>query len=270
VSGGTVLSVDELAAAARTLGLAPPAMFHSGWSDDDRPVADTVALKCLLARGLAQVRDENGRPAVGLTTEARALLTPLLTPTAVVSVETAPRGRLVVAEVAETVTVAEERQPSLWYLTTEPGPAESVAAELVPVRATPPAAQEPLALTPGLSARLDHHLLAGDGADALARTARRSGMSTSDADRFALVVAAVEATTAVSAWRRSGPDQWAGGTVRWLDAGPYGLWMRQNEPPDDCDGSDEDVEVLLPVPATDVEAALRSLLRAEHLTVARP
>ncbi len=81
------LSSDELRAAARLVGRAPLPAFATGWKPAESTAADTVALRTLLARGLAGIVSPAGvAGTVSLTQPARSALAPLLTPDQLVEV----------------------------------------------------------------------------------------------------------------------------------------------------------------------------------------
>src|SRR3954471_23667589 len=89
LSGGDVLSSDELYAAAHLAGLAPSPVFGTGWGAEELGVAAAVAVRGLLSRGLAT---PDG-PA--LTPDARSALDPLLDPRSLLEIrrDEGPGGR---------------------------------------------------------------------------------------------------------------------------------------------------------------------------------
>lgn len=92
------LTTDELRVAAALAGGRLPVALDGGWSTEDVPVADTVALRGLLARGLAVAEELT----VSLTDTA-AVVTALLEPRTLIEVRrdgAAHAGRWLVTELA--------------------------------------------------------------------------------------------------------------------------------------------------------------------------
>jgi hypothetical protein len=165
-----VLTADELRAAAKVSGASAPDAVSGGWGDADRAVADVVALRGLLARGLASARDVDSGIDVALTAAAHAVLGPLLYPDQVIEVmRAAPAGtrRWLVGQTGDTAVVAEEREPDVWRLRPAGGPAHqaalAIATELVaglpPAVTVPAYAVSPAAVLADIEARVTVRLV---------------------------------------------------------------------------------------------------------------
>ncbi|HSV67587.1 MAG TPA: hypothetical protein VLJ59_17000 [Mycobacteriales bacterium] len=118
------LSSDELRALARVAGAVLPPELLDGWHREDIAVADTVAVRSLLARGLLQLRPGG----VALTRAARGALDPLLDARALAGLSLLGRDgderRQLVAESTAGTLLLTEREPDVWTLDPIPGPAE--------------------------------------------------------------------------------------------------------------------------------------------------
>src|SRR5205814_3075321 len=113
------LSSDELRAAARLAGRAPLPAFTTGWDPQEAAVADAVALRGLLARGLAGIVSAGGCPDVRFTGPARSALGPLLAPDTLVEVTVdaaTGRRRHLVGGLDDRTLLAMERHPAIWQI----------------------------------------------------------------------------------------------------------------------------------------------------------
>ncbi len=247
------LSSDELRAAARLAGLAPPPAFDPGWAPEELGVADAVAVRGLMARGLAEIRDND----VALTASARSALDPLLAPEALVEIhqdETAAgrRGHLL-GESANGLLLAAERSPSIWDLRAveKAVPALlAIAGPLVPAYA--PAAGGPYTVGGDALDRTET-LLAQGGAAHVPEALRGGGLGAADAAALAGVLAAMTSLVTVRAVRRTGDTNRTADALTWLDAGPAGLWTV-------APGDDDATYTITAADHETVHAALTDLL----------
>ncbi|OLB80163.1 MAG: hypothetical protein AUI14_07720 [Actinobacteria bacterium 13_2_20CM_2_71_6] len=210
----TTLSSEELRAAARLAGARALPAFAPGWAQDELGIADAVALRVLLARGLAEVHDPLD---VTLTAEARSALGPLLDPYAVVEAVRETQ-RFLAAESADGVVVAEERLPSVWYLRRAARPVERALLSTVDIwldelTVAAAAPGQRMVVEAGTLARAEV-LLAQGGAATL------PGM-------LAELLSAVRARCTVRTLRQHGLSLRAASAVVWLDAGAAGPWLVQ-------------------------------------------
>jgi hypothetical protein len=232
------LSSDELRAAARLAGYAPAPAFDTAWGPDESGVADAVALRGLLARGLAGVDTTGEVPEVTLTADARAALGPILAPDTLVEVCRdgigGRRRQLAGARDGRTVR-ATECHPAIWHL--------------VPVEGPPADAMYPVA------------------AKLLPRTVAPATADAADLD----VLAQLQTTVSVRTVRRLGPAAREAAAIVWLEAGSAGTWLVGTAEPDDLDDEPDPhriqrtaVELTGAEPAT-IRAALAQLLQSEEM-----
>jgi hypothetical protein len=262
------LSSDELRALARVAGAVLPPELLGGWHRDDSPVADTVAVRSLLARGMLQLRPGGG--GVALTGAARGALDPLLDARALAGLSLLTRDgqerRRLVAESAAGTLLLTEREPDVWTLDPIPGPTERAAAWLAAdlldegPRLAPDGHR---IVAPAEALRLADRLLAEGHESAIAAALARAGLPEPAAGTWAAVLRRRVATGEVRLTRRVADGVFAGGAVRWVDAGTAGVWLVEpaDAPEDDPDDDPEEAPVLLSdagVPG--VRAALAALL----------
>jgi hypothetical protein len=243
----SALSSDELCAAARLAGIAPLALFAPGWAPEETGVAGAVAVRGLLARGLAVPSDTSGGPE--LTPAARTALEPLLDPETVVELQRdegpAGRRRHVLGETGERRVLAAERTPSIWDLMTAEEPAGTVvralAGPLIPDCARVPALAGRRLTVSGRALARAETLLAQGGVARLSRMLQGHGMDGTAAYALATVLAAARVLVTVRTARRAGSGVREAGALTWLDAGPAGLWLvTPAEPQGDPDGDTGD------------------------------
>lgn len=218
------LSSDELRAAAH-LADRPPASAFAEWAESERPVADAVGVRSLLARGLAEVGDTG--PGVRLTPAAAAALRPLLTPDRltelVVDERPAGRRRQLAFETATGSVLLAEREPAVWQASAEAGGATMAAALALVDSCTG-------APTPALEFTVDGDLLAGadrrlgHGSADLATFLRGRGLDGVAAAGLGAVLTQLRRLVTVRAVRFVDTGERSGGAVTWLDGGPAGAW----------------------------------------------
>jgi hypothetical protein len=253
------LSSDELRALARVAGAVLPPELLEGWHPDDTAVADTVAVRSLLARGLLQLCP--GR--VALTRAAASALDPLLDARALAGLsllggDREERRRLV-AESATGTLLLTEREPDVWTLEEIPGPVERavgwLAADLLEEGLRP----EPGGATFAAPAATLHEVdgLAVDRPTDAAAVLAGTGVPPSVAEAWVAVLRGRLATGDVRLTRRLGPGGYAGGGVRWLDAGTAGIWLVS------ADDDDPDLVRVTDAGVVGVRAALGALLEED-------
>jgi hypothetical protein len=247
-----VLSSDELRAAARLAGWAPLPVFDTSWVSEEVGIADAVAIRGLLARGLATVRDVDGCPEAGLTSAASAALNPLLRPDAIVEIHrdswSSGRRCQMTAEADGSVVLAEEREPLVWQVHQRSGSAELCARPVVTclieeLAETERAAQiRDMAVTPN--------------ALAAAQTLVAQGHAKQNSDPLVGLLAEVSVTVTVRMSRQVDPSTRVTAAVTWLDAGKTGIWLV--EPADGATDPDDDLAEMRAVTliATDRETLL--------------
>jgi hypothetical protein len=231
-----VLSGDEIRAVTRLAGWVPLQAFDTGWVSEEVGVADAVALRGLLARGLVGVRDVDGCPEVGLTGVAEAALTPLLRPEAVVEIHRdsrcSGRRRHITAEADGAVVLAEEREPSVWQVREQSGSAELCAHPVVKclieeLIETPRAFQlQDMTVTPKVLAA--------------AQTLVTKGHADQSTDPLVGLLAETSVTVTVRTSRQVDRSTRVAAAVTWLDAGDTGIWLV--DPADDTDPDDDVAE----------------------------
>ncbi len=253
------LSSDELCAAARLAGCVPLPAFEPGWAPEEAGVAAAVAVRGLLARGLATAGD-----APELTPGARSALDPLLDPCTLHEIQRdagpAGRRRHVLGESSGRL-LATERAPSIWALSAVDEPAadavRAIAEPLIPRVGTAPAARR-LTVSGALLTAAET-LLAQDGRAALPGLLRRHGVAAADAGALTAVLASAGTLVTVRTARRTRTGARAAEAVTWLDAGPSGLWsVTASE--DSGDEAEADAYTLTAADHATVRDALAALL----------
>jgi hypothetical protein len=282
-----VLTADELRVAAKVSGSSVPAAVDGGWADDDLAVADVVALRGLLARGLASARDVDSGIEVTLTAAARGALGPLLRPDLVIEVirDTATSAqRWLVGQTAGTTVVAEEREPDVWRLRSVDASASQAVAAIVaeltgelPADAAPPGMV--VAVRTAALVHAERLRLTGEPAAVTAGLVR-AGLPSDEAAELATILAEVNAFVTVRLVDRVDGLRVAG-ALTWLEAGARGVWLavpKHAGGPNDDPALDRDhlrvedlpyldeldpITELSAVGPTEIRAALTELLDAE-------
>ncbi|WP_157985153.1 hypothetical protein [Lentzea terrae] len=226
------LSTDELRVAATLEGGRLPVALGREWSEEDIPVADLVALRGLLARGLAIARP--GTLEVSLTDEATTIST-LLDPSTLVevhrdSVERA--GRWLIAERDGTVVSCAESRPDLWSFGTVD--VDLLMADLVAALPDDAVDQRSMRVRTDLLVEADRNVETGEG-------------------ELAALLANVRSTTTVRRVQRVRGTSSAV-AITWLETAGAGAWLVS--PVDDHrDGN-------MPVPHTELSPIGREDLLA--------
>lgn len=256
----SALSSDELCAAARLAGVPPLPVFATGWAPEETGVAGAVALRGLLARGLAVVREPAGGP--GLTPAARWTLEPLLVPDTLVEIQRdegpAGRRRHVLGEAGDRRLLAAERMPSIWDLMMIGEPIGTVARTLVdpliPDSGRVAALAGRSVTASGRALAQAETMLAQDGEARLPRMLQGHGLDASAAGALATVLSSSRVLVTVRTVRREAGDAREADAVTWLDAGPSGLWLVTPAGPEgDPDADDAPAADAYTLTATDRE-----------------
>lgn len=214
------LTADELSAAAGLAGCTALPAFWPEWTEGERGVAAAVAVRGLLARGLAESHDTTVRLNPGL----RLCLEPIFSPSTVVEVVvdsmSAGTRRTVAASAAAsagtTAILAAEGPPLVWRLSILPDHAVVIpplpgGPSPVPGRHTIPA---------DLLSTVES-LLIQHAASAVPALLERSGVD----GGLAPVLVQAQTLTTVRLARRLDRDIRSAAAVSWLDAGSAGLWL---------------------------------------------
>jgi hypothetical protein len=281
-AGTAAYSIDELRALARLAGVPLPPLLLDGWHPDDADVADTVAVRSLLARGALRLVDVDGEPSLGLTAATRAALGPLLAPKAYGEVTHLPAGgaerrQVVVRGDGGTLRLA-EREPDVWTLEWPDGTVEQVigrlAADVLDGGARPAALGGRVTVQAAVLREADRLAAAGRPGAAVPLLVE-AGVARDDALSWAAVLRHRVATGAVRLARQVAPDVYVGGDVCWVDGGVAGVWRVEDaQPADPADPADagapvgaepEDRRVLTDVGVAGVQAAVAALLGPEGL-----
>jgi hypothetical protein len=226
------LSSDELRALGRVAGAVLPPELLAGWHRDDTDVADTVAVRSLLARGVLQLRAGSGGPELALTGATRESLGPLLAARALTGVSLLARSgaerRQLVAEGPGGTLLLTEREPDVWTLEAVDGPVElqaaRAAADLLDAGPRPEPGGVRIELPDEVLGRVERLVAQGRTGAATAALAE-AGVPPAAAGTWTAVLARRVATGEVRVTRRLADGVFAGGAVRWVDAGEAGVWL---------------------------------------------
>jgi hypothetical protein len=239
-----ILTVDELGAAARLVGRTPPSPFAPQWTEAERGVAELVALRGLIARGLV-VCPDGGEPAL----TAPAVLDPILDADAllewIVDAAAGPGERTVVASAGGVSAVATQVRPGIWRVS--------------PGAWTPPDLPASTVDIAGPTVRVDRatvgrveQLLARDASGYVAGLLERSGLDSQVSALVAAVLTGARTMTTVRVVRSQGPNVLTVAAYTWLDAADRGLWS--------VTATEDDGYELAPAPAPAVRAAVADVV----------
>lgn len=226
------LSVDELRVIALVTGTALPPRLRSDLDDDDLALIEPVAIRSLVAHGLAVLTDE---PGVALAPGAANRLAPLLAPIAVAEVDvevdgTEPRHHVVVAGERGEVLALHERELDIWSVERPEVPLSEVVWELLELSDD--------GLVPPTGDRLTLPALAHLEVEGLGRAERweavtgaltEAGVGGETAQRWRAALQQRRLAASVHLCRTLAPEIFEEGTLRWLDAGTAGVWQLTDE-----------------------------------------
>lgn len=278
-----VLTADELRVAAKVSG-SHTRVVDGGWAEEDLAVADVVALRGLLARGLATTRTMSSGVELTLTAVARGALEPLLRPELVIEVsrDTATGSqRWLVGQAADGTVVAEEREPDIWCVR----PADAPVPDVVTAIVTDLITELPSDLTAtGMAVTVPTSVLVDaeqrrhtrDPAAVVAELTD-AGLPDGVAATVARMLADLEAFVTVRLTNRIGGVR-VTDALTWLEAGRSGIWLAvptHVDGPADAPLADDDSQRVEDLPyldeldsvtelsivhPTDVQTALAGLL----------
>lgn len=225
-----VLTADELRVAARVSG-SDARMMDGGWADEDLAVANVVAMRGLLARGMATTRTMDSGVEWTLTAATRDALAPLLRPELVIEVsrDTATGGqRWLIGQAADGTIVAEECEPDIWRLR----PADTPVYDVVTAIVTDLTAELPPGPTPtgtvvtvptSVLVDAERHRSTRDPA-AIVADLTGAGLRTDDAAKVATMLTNLDAFVTVRLIH-SVDGVRVTDALTWLEAGGSGVWL---------------------------------------------
>lgn len=238
----SALGVDELRALSRLAGWRLPAMLQADPAAGENDLAgEVVAVRCMLAHGVLRLTETGAGEQVEPAPGVREALAALTAPTLLVEIEvetaaqTGEVTRHVLAEGAGATLRLSEREPDVWSVVNDTPPAAAVVRGIVDAHTAdcaPPAGVE-LELAVADHVRADALVLEGF-ADEVAPTLLAAGVPAEPARAWAAALTRRRGAGAVRVARRcpdgGQADVYAGGDVRWVAAGPLGLWQLDETP----------------------------------------
>ena len=257
------LSVDELRVVSRLTGMPLAPMLQEEPDDEpDAPLRDVVALRALVARGLAWLAaGEDGVTRPTLAPGCRRVLAPLAGAATIVEVELEVGEELlrhVLAEGQGGLLHLAERDPDVWAVGDDDRPLGERLATMVARHADGCAAPAGVRVELPTDAHLTVDALLLEGFDdQVAPELERAGVPGEAARAWAAALTGRRGCGAVRAARREA-GAFAAGDVRWVAAGQRGLWLvEEGEPDGDLS---EPVTVARDVSADELLASVASLL----------
>jgi hypothetical protein len=213
-------SCDELRLMARLAGALLPACLDSRWSDDDRLVADVVATRSLLARGVAT----HGEDALRLTDAVAQLIAPLSSVRTITEVHCVQPGggsRFVTVDGDHGRLQLAEREPDVWQLA---APAQLDLSEALDDLTGQ--APSPLTFTMERVAfdRATRRCRAGRIAEAADQLAA-AGLAPDTCAAWLSALRQWRSEGHVRLTERQGPQGFAIAELAWLDGRSAGLWQ---------------------------------------------
>jgi hypothetical protein len=218
-------ATDELRLLARLSGTALPPSLGSTWLDGDEVVADVVAARVLLARGVISL---DGSDALRVTAAIDKMFSPLREASTILEIECRVCGsgtrREIAAWSAGCGVHLVEREPDVWQLAGRTSRPE--LAELLPASTAELDASFTLETTTFDRVRLHHQagqavvandLLSWAG---VASPERAVWLSALDSQRTEVIIRAAQ---------RIDDDSFALDELWWLDCGDAGLWRLASE-----------------------------------------
>jgi hypothetical protein len=265
MTAALVLTTDELRVSGTVAGAPLPAVLQAGWSTEDVPVADVVALRGLLARGLAIA----GGGAVRLADDLTLALGPFLAGRVLVEVQRdggTRQGRRLIAKGPTGLVRCAEQGPDLWRVEpVHPDQVEQLVADLAGHLPDGEPSHPSATLATDLLVEAERWSTTGAPEHLPGKLARR-GLPPGTAEVVARVLGDLDATVTVRSLRRNGSDaRYA--AITWLETGSSGVWLAV---PDDGPGADGDIAAaptglashteLRPVTADALRTELRDVL----------
>jgi hypothetical protein len=266
----SALSVDELRAVSRLTGMALAPMLQEEPADEpDSPLRDVVAMRSLLARGLAWLaQDDDGVRQPAVAPGCNRALAPLANPDAIVEVELEVGDELlrhVLAQGDGELLHLAERDPDVWALIDDGCGLHDLLRAMVSghVDGCAAARGRRLELPTEAHLRVDALLLEGFE-DQVEPELVASGVPTATAGAWAVALRERRGAGAVRVAHRRAGGVLAGGDVRWVAAGEHGLWLvEEGEPGDHDEDGSAGTTVLRDVTADGVLAAVAALFDSD-------
>ncbi|MDQ2729797.1 MAG: hypothetical protein M3Y91_18515 [Actinomycetota bacterium] len=260
---GWALTVEELRVVGLIAGVSLPSMLDLDLGDEDTALAEAFATRSLVARGLAVLDD---KPSAALAPGAAAQLSPLLAPAVVVEVVVdvgadEPSRHVAVADQAGGVLSLGQRELDIWRVDRQDATLAGVVWSLLelPASTVPPTSTQ-LTMPAAVMVETERLARAGRWAD-LEQQLVDAGVDDTTATRWLNARRQQRLAGTVRLARLVRADVYELGEVRWMDAGPAGVWRLAGG--DDGDGDEENVDSAPSVFIEDVgEAAVRDDLRA--------
>lgn len=239
---GWALTVEELRVVGLIAGVSLPPILDLQLDDEETALAETFATRSLVARGMAVLADE---PSFALAPGAAVHLAPLLAPATVVEVVVdlgagEPSRHVVVSDRAGGVLTLGQRELDIWRVDRHDAPFADVVWSLLelPEAPVPPTATQ---LTVSAEVMVDVERLARAGRwTDLEQQLARSGVDEAVASRWRMARQQQRLAASVRLGRAVTTDVYELGEVRWLDAGPGGVWRLVDDGEDDPAGEGAD------------------------------
>jgi hypothetical protein len=225
-------ATDELRLLARLSGTALPPSLGSTWLDGDEMVADVVAARVLLARGMISL---GGTNALRVTAAVDQMFSPLRQAKTILEIEIKLAGSGTRREIAawnpDCGVHLVEREPDVWQLT--PSQTRPQLADLLPSSSATP---QELAFTIEVATfdRVRLHHQAGQAA--VARDLLSwAGVAAPDAGSWMSALDGQRTEVLIRTAQRLDEDSFALDELWWLDCGEAGVWrlVMQSDPGED-------------------------------------
>lgn len=262
---GWALTVEELRVVGLMAGVSLPSMLDLELGDEDTALAEAFATRSLVARGLAVL---DGEPGAALAPGAAAQLAPLLAPAIVVEVVVdvgvgEPSRHVAVADQAGRVLSLGQRELDIWRVDRHDATLGGVVwslLELPAATARPTFTQ--LTMSADVMVAAERLARAGRWAD-VAQQLADAGVDDAAAGRWLNARRQQRLAGMVRLARLVRTDVYELGEIRWMDAGPAGVWRLADR---DDDGEEEDSTpsvVIEDVGEADLRDDLRALIGEE-------
>jgi hypothetical protein len=229
------LAADELRALSGLAGWPLPPMLQEAAGDDDAATPNVVAVRCMLAHGVLRLAESGtGEPRIEPAPGVRQALAALAAADLLAEVETEVGGDLVRHVLAQgggaTVRLS-EREPDIWSINSEASPLRTAVAAIVAAHTAACAPPAGIELTISVADHLRVDALVVEGfADEVEPALLDAGVAAGPARSWAAALTGRRGAGAVRVARRAADGSQAGGDVRWVAAGPRGLWLLEELP----------------------------------------
>jgi hypothetical protein len=247
-------ATDELRLLAKLSGTALPPSLSSTWLEGDEVVADVVAARVLLARGMVSL---GGANALRITAAVDQMFSPLRQAKTILEIECRAAASGTRREVAAWSPGCGvhlvEREPDVWQLA--PSQSRPQLADLLPVSsATPGEASFTISLTAFDRIRLHHQA----GQPAVANDLLSwAGVGVGDRSAWLSALDSQRSEVVIRSAQRLGDDSFALDELWWLECGEAGIWRLVSER---ASGDDETSTITVSsVRVDDLRAAIAEL-----------